>query len=1101
MDDLERAVLICLDPTAAPAVQARALEYCREVEHSPDGLSFALAHLRPSTGPEVAFWCLQLVAKIVTGGLTPSPGASPGPAQVARQPVLAFTTAVTTAHSATTPQPTFVRNKLAQLIALLVAADYPEEWLGAMREFVLPLASDETKRTPASIDLFFRVLRALDDDVTSIHAAQSSETARVISVRVKDAIRLDCTREFVQILATLVAVLAYADHAYDLVARNVEWLDITLFANDEFLPRMYASITSASPCPTRAASAFALRAILVKRMAPDSKMALLQHLQVTRLLSSIPLEIPADDDVPASGGAIEKLPAAELSIQSGRREIASLVNTIALSALEVLRSFVQGSPTSTGSSLDKHEMIQMSSDIAQAALPLALRFGSADAEDAGSQDALQCVTAYMSVFNRLNSLVEKQTNGSVDVIDTANGVGVTESWSRGREGIIATLAFIEEKACFPPDYNPADDEHPFTALRHVLLKSVLRNIARSLPSMVLAFIRRVAAHPITASSVSRTELVLTMLALLAESAPEEPGLAETLVGVMSNPPVFPPSHGASKAVAHQLDAVSIAHFDLVARCYRFILTSQDPGLLVSVLAPFVDSRGLRHATSAAVRSKAAYFLLKVTRPLRTFITLNHLADVIKAIEPLLFPLQGHDAGQVFTDQMNLYETAGYLVGTDTNRPESIAYLATLLNALAVCLSEASSDAQKVGVVTATGQLSKGFGGDSKPLLLLAGSVGGIDGSSDRVRGEITRTDDGNTGGVGRTHAQDETDVKVQKPRPVSKESIIMWTKCLEAVLTNTGFTGSGGVPPTARNVLGHELAEKVMFFLHRMIDTIGPDVVPYLNVVLHSVMQSSSSASDVRGIVVLASQAVGKFANAFEPVITSMFSSIVAKVGQFRAEIDPLTMLAMSEEAREAVELRKAYFYLIHAILSNDISQVLLAESNSRLLSDVVASLLEAVVGDKLDLRAAPTVMKMCTASLARMVAVWMPIDDSEDGRVALGSTSHLPAGFREFLINDVAPACVRSGLVANLFRTGDYTSGAASAVITENVNLQRICAGHVGPSFGESMRSRGFQSLDATVISDYIGALNRVDSSAQTLTKSFASIVSQMRVAGRTLG
>jgi hypothetical protein len=1104
MDDLEQAILICLDPAAEPSVQARALQYCHDIQQSPSGLSFALAHIKPSTRPEVTFWCLQLIHQAVSLSLFSSNPPSHGPAQVARQSVLDFATAVTTTHAATNPQPNFVRNKIAQLVAAFVAADYPDGWPDAMRKFILPLASDESKRTLGSLDLFFRVLRALDDDVTSIHAAQRSESARLISVRVKDAIRLDCTQEFVEILATLVTVPAYLDHAYDLVARNVEWLDIGLFANDSFLQGMYSSITSAVACPSRAASAFALRAILSKRMPDDSKLALLKHLQVILLLSSIPLEIPGDEAGLSLDVAAEKLSGAELSIQSGRREVASLVNCVAMSALDILKNLLQGKQTLANVSQEEREVIQNSCDIAQAALPLALRFGSVDVEEAGPQDALQCVTAYMSTFRRLNALFEQQANGGAASTAMGNGLDLSETWSWGREGIAATLDFIEEKACFPPDYDPMDDEHPFVALRHILLKSVLRNIARSAPSMVLTFVRRVATHPGTVTSVPRTELVLSMLAILAESSPEVPGLTETLIGVMSNPPIFPSNASHElEAASHQLDAMSIAHFDLVARCYRVILTSQDPNLLVSVLAPFFDSRGLRHPTSVTVRSRAAYLLLKVTRPLRTFITVRHLADVMNAIQPLLFPVQAHDAGLVFSDQMNLFETAGYLVGTDTTRAESIAYLRNLLNTLIDSLQNATTNIQKIGIVTAAGQLSKGFGGDSKPLLLLAGSVGSLAaGSSSPVHLENIKAEvlngkgakDENAFSPSRTEAHDEADVKVQKPPPVSQESLSMWASLLEVVLKSTGFmeTDDATVASPLDFVSNGELIEKVMFVLHRMIDTIGPGVVPHLNIVLRLLLQGSSSAPQVRGVVVLASQAVGKFASSFETVIAAIFPGIVTRVNQFPAVIDSTTMLAMSEESREAVELHKAYFYLIHAILSNDISQVFLVESNARHLGDVVSALLVALVGDTIDLRAAPTVMKMCTASLARMVALWIPAPDEQ--RQADSSLLSGPAGFREFVVNEVAPACVRSGVAATLFQSGDYSNGSAVAVLTENVSLQRTCASRIGPSFGESMGSLGFRGVQGTDISAYIRALYQQDITVQSLTKEFTSILKRLR-------
>jgi hypothetical protein len=1098
MDDFERAVLLCLDPSAEPSVHAQALEYCGRIRDSPDGPTFAIGHLTPSARPEVAFWCLQLVHHFVAA--TP-PSSTPSSV---RQPILEYATVITTTHAASHPQPPYIRNKLAQVVAALVAADYPEVWPGAMHKYILPLASAADKRTPASLDLFFRVMRALDEDVTSIRAAQSSEPARKVSVRVKDAIRDDCIPQLISLLATLVSVPTYVDHAYDLVARNVEWLDIGLFTNNTFIPGIYSAITSATPAPTRAAAAYALRAILSKRMSQENKLALLTHLQVLSLLPAIPHTVPADDDAGPAAPGSEKLLTADLTIQSGRKETAALVNCIAAIALDMLRSLAPtGKCKTTGADPNTPEAqatLQIASGIAEAALPLALRFVSADVDDSMSAEALQCVTSYINTFSRLNAS-ERQTPSNAN--DAAMAIATPSAedapdlsvWTRGHAGLVATLTVIDEKACFPPDYNPsdkADEEHPFALLRHVLIKSVLRGIARAVPSMVLEFVRRIATHPATASSVPRTELVLSMLSLLSETAPDVPGVSDTLVSALSNPPRFSLPADLSGPAAGQVNAVTIAHFNLVTRCSRLVLLAQDPSLLVTILEPFFDDRGLRHPTSASVRSHASYLLLKVTKPLRTAISTRHLDAVVGAIQPLLFPVLPTNAGRLFTDQMNLFETAGYLVGTDPNRADSINYLSILLKATMDALGCATTLEQKNGVVTAAGQLSKGFGGDSKPLLLAESSDPSPPGSpSDRKKvvsggGDVlsSRVDANGTSSGG-------TDIKIQKPKPLTEQALGMWSACLEAILADVGLMGS----EAGKAVMSAELRDKVTFFLHRMVDTMGPSVVPYLGAVMKVLLCNAQTASEVQAMTVLASQAVGKFAAEFEGVMTDIFADMVTRVFQFPPTVDPTTRLAMSEEGREAVELHKGYCYLVHAILAADIPNVLTAPGNAPLLNGIATALAEAIVGDKLDSRAAPTVMKMSMSIISKLTAVWITPFGEDIVRDLGRCPDSSQRGFSQFLLEVMAPACVQSAVVSSLFRSGNYRTGSGMSVLVENAGMQRAMAMRLGPRFGAAVSERGF-GVDASAapeVAAYVQALYQPSIGLQQLAGMFVALVSRM--------
>lgn len=1037
--------------------------------------------------------------------------------------------------------PPYVRNKLAQLLAALVAGEYPRGWPGAMKEFVLPMAGDPAVRTPASVDLFFRVMRALDVGVTSIAAAQAGPEAREVSVRVKDAIRDDCAGQLVGLLATLVQVPAYAVHAYDLVARYVEWLDIALFTNDAFLPPIYAAITAVAPAPTRAASAYALRAIVGKRMAMPAKMALLQHLQILQLLAAFPPAIPPDDGLPGEGAghdAPEPLPTAELAIQSGQHESALLVNCVANFALDGLRALLPGgAKKGEPQPSDPQETLRVASAIAEAALPLALRFVEDDSDETVSQEALKCVTTYINVFGRLNAAAAATGNGGSvadgrvgssakgdSIGDSAGGgggggrgtgaAGVKYApWTHGRAGLDATLVVIKERACFPPNYDPMgdDEEDPFKGVRYVLLNNVVRGLVRAVPTAVLDFTRRIAAERTTTSSVPRTELVLTLLKILAEIAPDLPGLSEALLSAVCNPPVFPPvPHGdVSAAVAHQVDAAHLAHMELVVRVYRLVLLSHDRSLLSAVLAPFFDVRGLRHPSSAAVRSRAAYLLLKLTRPLRTAIASQHLDAVMSGVRPLMFPILSPSSRQVFADQMNVFEIAGYLIGTDSSRPESVNYLSAVIQAIVEALQASTTKEERIGLLTAAGQLSKGFGYDSKPLLLAPAENGSEPTSSDGAPSSFrSSAADGRTAAAATAVASAVAAVengtapgeyKIQKLKPVSEQSLRLWTICLETILATVGLMGPKcSVVATPPAGMDPEVREKTIFMLHRMVDTMGDNVIPYLGAVMRHLLHGASSATEVNGFVVLASQAVSKFGKQFEVVVTDLFADTVTRIHQYPVAIDPTTMLAMSEEARECVELRKSYFYFIHAMLGGELVSVLTADRNVGLLPAIISSVVNASVGQDMDLRAAPTVMKMALSTIARVVQTWVTPFGSDVLGSSFGESGGQPRGLVQYVTEEVASACVRSCVVSNLFRSGDFSNGGATAVITENVMLQRTCAMRVGQAFGQSLQARAFanhpQPQDVTT---YVSALYAPTVGVPELAKMFLALVKVYRSVG----
>lgn len=1062
MDELETAVLLCLNPVAEKNLRDRALQYCQNLRQSQDGWGFVLQRLSISMRPEVAFWCLQVIHETLSDASRYPALFSSEQTVAIRGKILEYFSQVvypekfvngstqSMPHTNLTSFPSFLLNKLAQILVALVAADYPGAWPNAFQNTVLTLVAPNQATESSSI-MFFRILRALDEDVTSIRATQVSEPARKTSMRVKDAMRDDCVIAVVSLCMNFISSPRYVSLAFDVISRYVEWMDIGLIVQDKIITPMYAAITSATSTNSRPAAAVALRAIISKRMDASSKLKLMNSLQIETLLCSIPVNIVCSEE--------EELGESELGHQSGQVEVAALVNTTVVVALEVLKEATKyGNSTENGA-----EMASASGRIAQVALPVALRFLDENTDEGTSSQTLQCVTTYCNVF----SLVTRQNNNGT------SGDGIA--------AMVAILKVVEERALFGKDFDPQDDksedQRSFFDLRRVLMKSIFGSVVRAFPGMCLEFVSSLFAKVAANGDVPRTELALSMLIALIVTSPETPELTELRTKVIVNPPecmkfdtgVADSSLSREQsAQKHQLEHVSTTYFDLVARSYRLFLTRTNPTLLSTVLPAFLDNRGLGHRSSGTVRSQAAYSLLKLTRPLRGVITMAQLEAILGAVRGHMFPLNSTVASQSSKDQMMIYEVVGYLLGTHHKQDSSMQYLSLVLQSLIEGLQRSDS-VSALPFITAAGFLSKGFGGDSKPLLLL---------------NEARQESGTNRNGKPQSGIDEcSKEVKMQKVTPLGQEMQMVWRACLEAVLK-----ASSSAFANQRDSALTDVRSKLIFFLHRMVDTIGAVVLPYLEHSLPTLLKSSASLVELRDAIILVSQAVTKFGMQSEGLAMHVYAPIVQYAHQHSYSLDVTSLMAISEESREAVELHRAYTYFMHAIIRTELIRILIHPSNQASIQVVMSSLLASAIGESLDLRVSGSVMKMSLHMLGAMMEQWTGVV-SEGSKAEKG-----PPGFKEFALKEITNATLMSGLRGTIFRMGEYDSGEAISVLTEIVTLQRTCAQKFGAEFGETFLKGPLSALPKSNVDTYLSALYSSETAAANLVAAFATLCKMLR-------
>ena len=286
MDEFELAILYSLNPPLAPSTASltQAQANLNAVVNTDDGgCAFCLERLlTPNrvTRPEVAFWCLQVIAGH-TDRLSPE--------QLLRLCASPSVGGDRQAHTV----PPYVRNKLTQAVVQTLRDQYPSNWPTAFADL---LSMDDT-------DLMLRVLRALDEQLLA-HEAQAGETA----TRVKNAMRsehvvemlLDWWRRLVQGEEASEAGRsgatdrpagdcgeACAAEALDLLGRYVEWMDIRLVMDHFAAPLQHLAMRPPSSVaqPVQSAAIRAMRSVVAKKVATaEAKLALMAELGVLEVV-------------------------------------------------------------------------------------------------------------------------------------------------------------------------------------------------------------------------------------------------------------------------------------------------------------------------------------------------------------------------------------------------------------------------------------------------------------------------------------------------------------------------------------------------------------------------------------------------------------------------------------------------------------------------------------------------------------------------------------------------------------------------------------------------------------------------------------------------
>ncbi|GAU13735.1 hypothetical protein TSUD_348390 [Trifolium subterraneum] len=343
MDDLEKGILIMFDEWGAvdDELKKQAKSYCSNIKEKPSVCRLCIEKLCCSNLVQVQFWCLQTLHEVIR---TRYSTISPEEKHMIRGTVFSIVCLEDKNPIRVLEGPAFIRNKLAQVFIALIYFEYPLIWSSVFVDFLPHL-----RKGNVVIDMFCRVLNALDDELISLDYPRTPEELTVAG-KVKDAMREQCVSQIVRAWYDIISMYRNSDQdlctiVLDSMRRYISWIDIGLIFNDTFLPLLFDLILVGAPSDQlRGASVRCLLAIVSKRMEPQSKLSLLQSLQITRVFRLVTedgnAELVPDIAALLSGYAVEALDCFKrISSEDAKRISMELLNEVLPSIFHVMKNF------------------------------------------------------------------------------------------------------------------------------------------------------------------------------------------------------------------------------------------------------------------------------------------------------------------------------------------------------------------------------------------------------------------------------------------------------------------------------------------------------------------------------------------------------------------------------------------------------------------------------------------------------------------------------------------------------------------------------------------------------------------------------------------
>lgn len=940
MDDFEKAILCSFDQSGGvdAQIRAQAMAYCEQAKQSPTILQACLEKFRITQFAEVQFWCLQTLEESIRLRYKLLEPQERSFLQSSLLDMLCnYGVDDEAPPSGTSPtrslsRPVFVRNKLAQIIVILIYIDYPSGWPSVFLDLLGSL-----NKGPAVVDMFCRVLNTLDEEVISLDYPRKPEEIGV-ATRIKDAMRQQCVPQIVASCYTLVRAYKgvrprLAARVLETLQRTVAWIDINLVANDTFIPVFFQFILSPGECTELRGSAVdCLLAIVSKRMDAQSKLALLQRLQIGQIC----------------GHMVDKQEA-EFALK-----LSALLTGFASEVIDCSRKL--SSTEGSGRTIDFMEELL---DVVLPSIFYFLQYGDEEISSA----TFQFFSYYVSAIKSTNHSSGRQAIHVTQMLDA----------------ILNRMRYdpADKHSLDVPDKAGEEEEERMSEYRKELL-GLFRNIHRIAPDVTKVFVKTTLARAVRKADTpfEDAEAAIMLLYVLGEGLGEESlkpgsGIMEEMVSIFLS----------AQMSCHSHRLVALIYLETVTRYVRFV--QHHPEYIPTVLAVFLGKQGIHH-TNLNVSGRASYLFMRFVKMLR----LQLLPYVESVLQNLHDILAGFTTGKSlakkapatgFEDASHAFEAVGLLLGMeelpeDKQRKFLSALLVPLCNQVDALLTDrpVQEDPTVVAlqqVILAISSLSKGFG---EQLAISTRPAIGI----------------------------------------LFKQALDVLLRVLLAF---------------PKNKL---LRSKVISFLHRMVETLGSGVFPYLPAALQQLLVESEPREMVE-FLILINQLMSKFKLGIKDLVQELFPFVVGWIfAILPKDAFPEGPGAHTEEVQELQELQRVYFTFLQAIAVNELASVFLASKNSHLLNDVIQSILNASC-EHTDV----LVRKVCVQIFICLIKDWCGTRIEEE---------KVP-GFRRFIVETFAAKCCVYSVLEQSFDLRDANS---ISLFGEIVTAQKVIYEQCGDEF-----------------------------------------------------
>jgi len=270
-------IILGLQPTATPYQQSKALEFFEQAKKSDEGVHIAAHALANSTYKEdtVNFFLWQILEfqiKKRHSELTEE-------LRIGLRNVL-INWLQNYCHKIH-QDPIYLRNKAAQVFALIFAKEYLSYWPSFPQDIFQAVGGNTSGITNVNgLDIYLRILDSIDSEVVDRSIEKNAEVQCQYQL-IKDTMRDHCVVHLVDCWYLILTNNQTSPQSLELclkiVGRYVEWIDVNLIVNDEFMSLILEYVKSSHEY-VRESACDCLIGICTKGMSSENKLNLINQI-------------------------------------------------------------------------------------------------------------------------------------------------------------------------------------------------------------------------------------------------------------------------------------------------------------------------------------------------------------------------------------------------------------------------------------------------------------------------------------------------------------------------------------------------------------------------------------------------------------------------------------------------------------------------------------------------------------------------------------------------------------------------------------------------------------------------------------------------------